>query len=159
MLHRTNRPNLTFMVSLAGISLLLGILIYLLYRPAEPMAVSLLRDMGLGGFLDAAREKSLSSGSLIPPWMRYSLPNGLWAFSYALLITMMWGDKSQRIRYVWLATIPILVLGSELLQLTGILRGTFSGGDVAAAITGAAGGFLTGSFYPSRKPKSKSKYL
>ncbi len=85
-----------------------------------------------------------SSGMNIPGWFLYSLPNGLWAFAYALLISGVWAGSCSPLRYLWFATIPLLVIGFECLQGTGVLDGVFSLIDLGFGFTGLLFGILIG---------------
>lgn len=77
-----------------------------------------------------------------PKWVVYTLPNGLWAMAYTLLISAIWWKERTAIKYVWLGTIPVLVVGFEMLQYTGYVRGTFSMGDLILGIVGMIIGVL-----------------
>lgn len=66
----------------------------------------------------------------LPDWILYSLPNGFWAFAYALLMTVIRANQRSLLKYFWLGTVPLLVFGLEILQLTGTLPGTFCGLDL-----------------------------
>jgi hypothetical protein len=90
------------------------------------------------------RQSSVSLGRTIPQWIIYSLPDGLWAFAYALLITGLWIGKGSGIKYFWMSTIPVLVIGMEMLQYIGMVKGTFSLVDLAFEISGLIIGIYTG---------------
>jgi hypothetical protein len=94
---------------------------------------------------------------LFPDWMVYSLPNGLWAFAYALIITRIWGRNKSWPRIIWLASIPALVLGFETLQFWGIVHGTFCLQDLALGLTGIILGIITVFIIPKPHPHEKSK--
>jgi hypothetical protein len=83
---------------------------------------------------------------ILPKWIVYSLPNGLWAFAYALLITGIWSDSKSCVKYFWMGSIPVLVLGFEILQYPGIIRGTFSMQDIALGIAGITVGIIVGMY-------------
>jgi hypothetical protein len=72
------------------------------------------------------------------------LPDGLWAFAYAVLITGIWIRNNSGLKYFWMSTIPVLVIGLELLQYTGMVKGTFSFQDIAFEISGLLFGIYTG---------------
>lgn len=129
---------------LSAIALLAGGIIYILFRTSEPVFFSWIRAAGLDNWLSFARNSSLSLTPHLPGWVVYSLPNGLWAFSYALLITAIWSDSKSWLKYIWMASIPVLVLGFEILQLTGFIPGTFSLQDMALGIAGLIGGVIVG---------------
>jgi hypothetical protein len=155
--HKNTFPSLIFPLLL----IIAGGMIYIFFRPSEP---SFFKWFEFGGFesqLAMLRQKTLNFGLLLPPWIVFSLPNGLWAFAYSWLILEIWKYSRSKIRYFWYATIPVLIFGCEFLQHAGKLPGTFCWQDM---ISGALG-ILSGTFpvYGRRvlnniKSKKKSKY-
>jgi len=141
-----------FFIYLSILALLLGGLIYILFRASEPVFFNWIRAVGLEGWLNNARSKSLSSSLHLPAWIVYSLPNGLWAFAYAFLITGIWWGSGSWLKYFWMASIPLLVLGYEFLQYAGIIPGIFCMQDIALGITGMTIGITAGIF--TTKPKN-----
>jgi hypothetical protein len=129
---------------LSAIALLAGGIIYILFRTSKPVFFNWISSVGLDGWLNSARNRSLSLTPLLPDWIVFSLPNGLWAFAYALLITAIWSGSKSPLRYFWMASIPLLVLGYEILQLAGIIPGTFCIQDVALGIAGSTIGIIVG---------------
>jgi hypothetical protein len=146
-----NRYN-RFYIYPSILALLLGGIIYILFRASEPVFFSWIRALGLDSWLNFARHKTLSSDFHLPAWIVYSLPNGLWAFAYAFLITGIWWGIGSWLKYVWMASIPLLVLGYEILQYAGIIPGTFCMQDLALGIAGLTTGILAGIF--TTKPKN-----
>ncbi len=130
-------------VYLSSFAVFLGGLIYILFRPTEPLFFNWFSTVGTEILLNAVREKSLSINSFLPDWMVYSLPNGLWAFAYTLIILRIWKGSHSFIKYFWFLSIPILVFGFEVLQLTGGQRGTFCWSDLAWGALGITLGLLT----------------
>lgn len=118
------------------VSVLLGGLIYLLLRPTAPKFFETLSLIVPGEWLDSLRANTLNLGLVLPDWFLYSLPNGLWAFSYTLLTTTIWAQHQSPIKYFWYTSIPVLVFGFEFLQYFGLIRGTFSIPDLVAGLSG-----------------------
>lgn len=137
---------------LSGTALFLGILIYICIRPAEPRFFDWMRSSGLDSIIIPVRHHVRVSAAHLPEWMVYSLPNALWSFAYAILITWIWTTNRHRVRYFWLATIPVLVLGFELLQYWGIFPGTFCIHDLFAGIVGAGMGAAIGTITTKQIP-------
>lgn len=52
----------------------------------------------------------------LPVWVRYSLPDGMWLFSYLLLVDAIW-NKFDKSSFIWYVLMPGVAFGSELLQL------------------------------------------
>jgi len=112
-------------IFLSALAIFIGGLIYILLRPSEPIFFSWISIAGLDQLVSPARSLTVALSQLLPEWFVYSLPNALWAFAYALLITGIWSDSRSWLRYFWMASIPFLVLGFEILQIPGIISGTF----------------------------------
>jgi hypothetical protein len=142
--YRTAKYLKGFYFWLSAIALLAGGIIYVLFRTSEPGFFNWIRAAGLDGWLNFARNSTLSLTPFLPKWVVYSLPNGLWAFAYALLITVIWWGSNSWLKYFWMASIPILVLGFEILQLARIIPGTFCIQDIALGIAGLTIGIIVG---------------
>ncbi|MGB3454085.1 MAG: hypothetical protein WBA59_09665 [Moheibacter sp.] len=63
-------------------------------------------------------------------WVKYNLPDGLWAFSFTSLIILIWGNERTTYFYVWLIITLLAIIGFEiflgvfdLLDLLFILSG------------------------------------
>lgn len=87
-------------------------IIYLTFRSTE---LNMFRLYGRYDWVDSLRIYGESYSDLFPYWTKYSLPDGLWLFSYLLLIDAIWNrfDKSS---WVWYLLMPAVAFGSELLQ-------------------------------------------
>lgn len=131
----TRRLQRTY-VYLSAIAILTGSVIYILFRTSEPIFFSWIRAVGLGHWLHTARDFAQLQYIDLPPWMIYSLPNGLWAFAYATIITGIWSGSRSWLKYIWLTSIPLLVVGFELMQYPGIIYGTFCMQDLIFGIAG-----------------------
>ena len=124
------------------LALAAGGLIYILLRPLEPVFFTWIRTLGLESWLIALRGQQDTAHAL-PDWLVYSLPNGLWAFAYTFLMIRLWRRSRSVVKYVWYLSIPLLVFGFELLQLSGTIRGTFSRVDLLFGALGILTGVIT----------------
>jgi hypothetical protein len=131
------------LLCISASALLLGGIIYVLLYSSQPAFLAWIPKAGFKNWLNVARHSTLASGLHLPQWIIYSLPDGLWAFAYALLITGIWNRSNSRIKYFWMSTIPVLVIGFEILQYTGRIKGTFSFMDIAFEISGLLIGIYT----------------
>ncbi len=123
---------------LASVSMLTGILIYLFLRPHEAVAVRM-----VAGWMPALRSmRALTVGTVTQPFVVFSLPNGLWAFAYAVLMASLWKDGPSGQRLFWMASIPVVGLGYEIMQYAGVFPGTFCPGDILACLLGVCFGFV-----------------
>jgi hypothetical protein len=136
----SNRLN----IILCFAALLLGGIIYVLFRASEPVFFTWIPGAGLDSWINFARHRSVSFGQFLPEWIIFSLPNGLWAFAYALLITGIWAGSRSWLRTFWMASIPLLVLGYEILQYTGAIPGVFCLQDLALGMAGLIAGIIVG---------------
>lgn len=137
----TRARRINFLI--AGIAVFTGGMIYVLCRTADFSFFRWIRSMGFDGELSILRDITLPYGRQLPEWIIFSLPDGLWSFAYTLMILTIWLDSKSILKYIWYATIPILVLGFELLQGTGIAGGTFCLNDVILVTTGLLAGLVT----------------
>ena len=131
-------------IFLSALAILSGGIIYIFLRPSEHVFFGWINAVGLDNWFSFARYNSSSLSLLFPEWIVFSLPNGLWAFAYALIITSIWSGSKSWLRYFWMASIPVLVLGYEVLQSAGIIRGTFCIQDIAFGLAGLIIGILVG---------------
>lgn len=136
--------NWLVIIFLSAFALFAGGMIYILARSSEPLFFHWLEVLGFGQWLELLRTKILTENQILPLWLIYSLPSGLWAFAYSIIITGIWWNSQLWPRYFWFASIFILVIGWEILQLKELVRGTFSFGDILAGLLGAAIGIYIG---------------
>ena len=109
----------------------------------EPVFFNWFHLAGIENWLSSVREKSLSVYDLLPQWVVFSLPGGLWAYAYSLIILSIWAGRDSFLKYFWFLSIPAMIFGFEILQLTGKLPGTFCLNDLYWSAIGITIGFLT----------------
>lgn len=141
-----SRKSLAYMFCFGTsvLAVIAGGLIYVLLRPAEAGFIHWFRFTQLEDWIESLRSNTVIFSQLFPEWIVYSLPNGLWAFAYSLLIFTIWGRSKSKIKYIWYLSIPLLVLGFEILQYPGIIRGTFSFQDILTGVIGIVAGIFFG---------------
>ena len=83
-----SKKNRLLINSFWWLSLLLGFLIYLFFRP---------NNLIYNNFISFPIKLNIESNSLITNFFIYSLPNGLWSFSYAQLIFHIYKDYTSKI--------------------------------------------------------------
>jgi hypothetical protein len=133
-----------FVYLLAVCALFTGGAIYLLWRQDTLLFLSWLDAVRLSAPAETVRAYSLPLYPYLPDWIVYSLPNGLWAFSYALFISYIWRDNDNPLKYMWYASVPALCIGWELLQYTGTIAGVFCYNDLALSAAGVGLGLFIG---------------
>lgn len=129
---------------LSFLALLSGGIIYLLFRTTDSVFFKWIGISENKSWIINVRDYTLKVGSSFPDWIVNSLPDGLWAFAYALLITGIWWRTNSNLKYVWMSSIPLLVIGFEFLQFFGIIAGTFSWTDIAFGTAGIISGIIVG---------------
>lgn len=120
--------------TLIFLPLLLGILIYLLYRSRNLFYYNLIHFLDINGYVGLAREVAWLYRKLFPTWSIYSLPDGLWLFSTGA--TFLLCRNHYLIHAIWFSFIYILMIITEYIQKFygghGTMIGTFDKKDIIA---------------------------
>ena len=109
-------------------SLFTGAVIYLLFRSKNLLGFKLLDRIGAEPWAD--RMRSYTADVVLPDILVYSLPGGLWALGYILVIDSIFGKQTRSTRIGWVSVIPVLGVCSEMLQGVGLLPGVFDPWDL-----------------------------
>lgn len=115
-------------LSLGIVLLLVGGITYLLFRPRTLLMFHIADYLGLSPVIDRIRE--YMTGAWLPEFIVYSLPGALWSSAYLLTVDCFLYGQSVRTRLMATSIIPLIGAASELLQLTGMVPGTFDGWDL-----------------------------
>lgn len=104
--------------------LIIGSLLYISFRSETLIMFSWFETVGLSSFVNGIRTILNPFKENIPTWIYYSLPDGLWVYSFTSSYILIWGKDIQSAKY-WLL-LP-LVFGSvvELMQGIRIFPGTY----------------------------------
>ena len=121
------------------ISLVTGSLIYICFRTSTLVMFKWFDKLMLTGAITAIREYSLPFRDKLPSWFLYSLPDGLWMFSYICLMLFVWGRKMNMTHLFWFTLLPMIAILSEMGQLFQVVPGTF---DIIDIVFYVAGSFL-----------------
>lgn len=113
-----------------------GMLIYMYLRPGEAKFLQWLPEFIAGTERPSTAQQSSILSRILPSWFIFSLPAGLWAMAYAIIIIRIWRGQNSRLRILWYLSIPVLVFGFEFCQLWGIVPGTFCYQDLIAGLLG-----------------------
>ena len=103
--------------------LMIGCLIYLLFRSKTLYIYIWCKSLGLSVPIDTLRYGVL--GWSVPDFIKYSLPDGLYCAAYLFIMDAIWHEDQGWKKFVILAIVPVITIGSELLQGLGFVRGTF----------------------------------
>jgi hypothetical protein len=127
-----------------------GAAIYLLFRPTNLTVFHWADKVGLYGYVMIVRTH-LDIAQYLPSWAIYSLPNGLWAFSFMVLISIIWGNAKSTEKTTFITLVIILSVGSEIGQLNSLIPGTFCLVDVTFNTIGVLSGYYIGQLYIRRE--------
>jgi len=72
----------------------------------------------------------------LPDWFLYSLPDGIWLFSYLSVLLLIWDNKISKHNIHWVLLIPSIAIFSEIGQLFEIVSGTFDITDLVFYLAG-----------------------
>ena len=114
-------------VLLALISFCIGGLIYLIYRSLTLQMFVWFKQLGLYSSVISFRNEYWPT---LPDWIIYSLPDGLWLFSYLLIMKAIWYKKTTKQALVLPLILPIFMNLTEILQGLNCFPGTFDLLDV-----------------------------
>ena len=103
--------------------ILLGGLIYISFRPTSLLLFHTLDRMGL--MLLVADWRMWVAAFRPSDFVLYSLPGGLWAASYILIVLSLLNSAPTGLRLTVACSIPLAGIVSELMQGWGMLPGVF----------------------------------
>ena len=147
MLHRSNRVYL-----IAGLAFSCGCMFYLFCR--NPLIISVLEWLIprlTHPVILSIRASTIPACAYLPIAVQDALPDGLWSFAYAAVISQLWFGHTGWMAYFWLGTIPFVCVGYEVLQVGDVIPGSFSWADLHFCLTGMMLGILLVIFYDSQK--------
>ena len=89
---------------IAGIAVFAGGMIYVLCRSSAYFFFQWIRALDFHDELSLLRTHILPYGRRFPEWLIYSLPDGLWALAYTLVILTIWFNSNSSLKYFWYTT-------------------------------------------------------
>ena len=117
-------------------TLTFGGLVYILFRQDTLKMFSWFDSIDLSVVLSKIRFITLPISEHLPNWFLYSLPDGLWLFSYLTILLVIWGNIISKQNIYWLLTVPIIAICSEIGQFFKVISGTFDIFDLIFYIAG-----------------------
>jgi hypothetical protein len=111
-------------------SLLLAGAIYLFFRDPELIFFGWIDQLGLSGTIDALQSSLSEIADSLPSWSIYSLPDGLWLFSYMCLMLFIWRKSLTNAALFWVFLLPAFAFILEIGQGMNWFSGTFDIIDV-----------------------------
>jgi len=70
-------------------------------------------------------------------WFFFSLPDGLWVYSFTSFMLIVWGLKFSRHSIFWISIGPSFALCGEMGQALGVVRGTYDPTDLLLCLIGS----------------------
>ena len=100
---------------LVFLPLLLGVIIYLLYRSKNLFYYNFIHFLNINGYVLFARELATLYRKLFPTWVIYSLPDGLWLLSTGAVFLI--ARKKYLLHFFWFLFIYLFVGNCVILVL------------------------------------------
>lgn len=116
--------------------LIIGVAIYLLFRTTALMIFDWLDFVGLKNFICKIRQEEVIKNIKPNDFIKYSLADGLWVFSYTSGILLIWNNEINLKNIFWLTILPFIGLTIEVGQLLGFTTGTFDVSDLLCYVIG-----------------------
>jgi len=138
--HTYLKLNLLFCHVIIPISI--GGIIYLFFRSDSLMMFRWADAIGVKSVLDNIRIYTTTIQMNNMNWFFFSLPYGLWVYSFTSFMLIVWELKFSRHSIFWIFIGSSLALGGEIGQALGVIRGTFDPTDVMLCLIGSILPFL-----------------
>lgn len=114
--------------------LLLGVIIYILYRSKNLYYYNIIHFLDINGYVIFARKIAFLYRRLLPNWVIYSLPDGLWLFSTGAILLL--NRRRYFFHFIWYSIIYLAMIIIEFIQKFygghGTTIGTYDKSDVLA---------------------------
>lgn len=122
------------------LTLIIGGLIYISFRAYSLIMFKWFAALSLDTLIVNLRETTMTIKQDLPDWFLFSLPDGLWIFSYISLMLLFWENEVNRKNLFWIFIVPLTAITSEFGQILSIVPGTFDPLDLTF--------YLMGTFLP-----------
>lgn len=131
--HLKKKVRFLLPFTLAVASLILGSSIYLFSRNTSNIAYHISDFIGVTSQVNSIRDLI----PVFPSWFVNSIPDGLWMFSFSMLILAIWGFQRSREAIVWFSAALAIGVLMEFLQALATLPGQFDWRDLVCIFFGA----------------------
>lgn len=118
-------------IIIGTLPVIVGGLIYLTYRTETLIMFDWFNQIGFADTIGFLRSNQQLQNLIIPNWIKFSLPDALWLFSFNYVLLTLWDFNVNSQSVFWLFLAPIIGLFSEIGQLLGVVSGTFDLLDLA----------------------------
>ena len=125
------------LIFLSILSILLGGVIYIAFRSSSIILFKWIDYIVLIDPVENLRIVTLPYKEYLPKWFLYSLPDGLWMFSYSCIVLVIWKRKITKYSLLWLLSLPMISILFEVLQYYNYFNGTFDIVDIFFFLMGS----------------------
>jgi hypothetical protein len=130
---KINKTTLTIIHCLTP--LFIGGLLYVLLRSTTIRMFEWFSLIGLEDAIQFARISVFEFKNDLPKWVYFSLPDGLWIYSFTSAILINWDNDNQKTK-IWLLIPFATGILIEILQAFKLFSGTFDIMDLTFSILG-----------------------
>ena len=116
------------------IFLIIGSFIYLKFRSETLLMFKWAENFGLNSTISSIRGSSSVLNLKQMKYVIFSAPFGMWVLSFCCFIGAIWHKDNSVEAIIWRLFIPFIAISSELLQLLGLLPGTYDKNDLLVLI-------------------------
>jgi hypothetical protein len=116
--------------------ILIGGLIYILWRKPTLLIFLWYDFVGLDGIVAQLRSSTQTYYTFLPEWFLFCLPDGLWVYAMTSFMAGLWVGSPKPYSLFWISLAPSLAIGSELGQLLGFVQGTYETADIMFYLAG-----------------------
>lgn len=104
----------------------IGITIYLFFRTNTLLVFKWANFFGLLEIIGVIRSYTLQLVNIIPDFILYSLPDGIWVYSATIMFLILWHKCTNNWYKISWILLPLLCsMIAEILQYFSIIEGTF----------------------------------
>ena len=104
--------------------IIIGGLFYIAFRSKTLIMFNWFKQIGIENVIFNIRDKISFFKYLLPNWIYFSLPDGLWIYSFTSFLLIYWDNKFEYCKY-WLLIPFTSSIVVEILQLLKMFPGTF----------------------------------
>ena len=133
------------------IPMLIGGFIYILFRNQNLLMFRWFEFLGLDNIIKYYR--GVIDHNMIPFWIKYSLPDGVWVYSLTSLMLIIWYNHTGKLKYFWIFFGPFFGLFLEFGQLVNIVPGTYDNMDLTLTLSASIIPFIIFNFNLNRSSK------
>jgi len=129
----------------------IGSSLYILFRVETLLVFSWIDAFGLTPFVREARVAVQGVAHLLPEWLLYHAPGGLWVHAASAAMLLVWRGSADPMRWAWIGAPLGLAVAGEFGQRWSVAPGTYDVWDLVAYLLGFG---LALGFIPPRPLRS-----